>query len=183
MCLEHREKAKQHKKKVRASMKHTRDDAELSDASTEVLRTPPKHIRPTRMRQENTPDGLPPRKCPKVCCLFTQHIIQGSFTTIGYFISEYVNLTGLLCDLKSQIKTSGSGGLHFDGYFKEDRNPYINEKEYINGLCHHIHITTGYRCRCDLGSTNKPHSRVDPDPRVSLSEGVVGKSTRRFNPR
>jgi len=38
-------------------------------------------------------------------------------------------------------------------------------------------------CRCDLRSTNKPHSRVDPDPRVSLSEGVVGESTRRFNPR
>jgi len=40
MCLGHRDKAKQHKKKVRASIKHTRDDAELSDAFTEVLRIP-----------------------------------------------------------------------------------------------------------------------------------------------
>jgi len=61
-------------------MKRTRDDAELSDASTEVLRTPLERIGPTRMHRENTP-GL--RKCLKVCYLFTQRVIQGSFTTIG----------------------------------------------------------------------------------------------------
>jgi len=53
-CLEHREKGRQHKKKVRASMKCTRDNAELSDAFTEVLWTPLEHIGPTRMCRENT---------------------------------------------------------------------------------------------------------------------------------
>ena len=78
-CLKHREKVRQHKKRVRAPMKLTRDDAELSDAFTEVLWTPLKHIGCTRMHRENTRS----MKCPKVCYLFTQHIIQGSFTTIG----------------------------------------------------------------------------------------------------
>ena len=57
-------------------MKHTRDNAELSDAFTEVLWTPLEHIGPTRMRQENKPGPW------KVCYLFTQCVIQGSFTTI-----------------------------------------------------------------------------------------------------
>jgi len=35
-------------------------------------------------------------------------------------------------------------------------------KRNISTDCVAIFITTGYRCRCDLGSTNKPHSHVDP---------------------
>ena len=35
-------------------MKHTSDDAKLSDASTEVLWTPLEHIGPTRLHRENT---------------------------------------------------------------------------------------------------------------------------------
>ena len=57
MCLEHREKEKQHKKKARALMKWTRDNAELSDAPPEV----------PQMSQENAPDSPPPWKGPKVC--------------------------------------------------------------------------------------------------------------------
>jgi hypothetical protein len=58
------------------------------------------------MRWGNTPNGPPPWKCPKVCFLFTLHIIQGSFTTIVCIASQYVNLADLLRVLKSQIKTS-----------------------------------------------------------------------------
>jgi len=47
-------------------------------------------------------------------------------------------------------------------------------KRDISTICVTIFI---YRRRCDLGSTNKPHSCLDPNPRVSLSEGVVGVST------
>ena len=56
MCLEHREKEEQRKKKARALMKRTRDNAELSDAPPEVL----------QMCQGNVPDS-PPWKQPKVC--------------------------------------------------------------------------------------------------------------------
>jgi len=40
-------------------MERTRDNAELSDAFTEVLWTPLEHIGPTRMRQENKPGPYP----------------------------------------------------------------------------------------------------------------------------
>ena len=56
MCLEHREKEKQRKKKARAGMKRTRDTAELSDTLPEV----------PQMCQGSAPDSPPPRKRPKV---------------------------------------------------------------------------------------------------------------------
>ena len=59
-------------------------------------------------------------------------------------MSNYANLAGLLRVLKVQIKTSGSGGLNFDGCFEEDHEYHLDEKDYINRLCHHVYLTTGY---------------------------------------
>jgi len=99
-CLEHREKGRQHKKKVRVSMKRTRDNAELSDAFTEVLWTPLEHIGPTRMRRENTPG---PWKCPKVCYLFTHTSFKAHSLQLD---SLHLNMSiWLVCSMTSSHKS------------------------------------------------------------------------------
>ena len=82
MCLQYREKEKQRKKKARAPMQPTRDDAELREVFPEVLQIPLKGINVQRPREHagsptsvDTPKG--------VCCLFIPRVIQSSFTTIG----------------------------------------------------------------------------------------------------
>ena len=77
-----------------------------------------------------------------MCCPLIPHVIQGSFRIIGWFTFEHINLPCLLRVLRSQVKTSGLGGLNFERCFEEDRYHYINEREYIYGLCYHIHMAT-----------------------------------------
>lgn len=58
---------------------------------------------------------------PKVSVAqFVPRVIQGSFATLKYFTSKYVNLAGLLRVLRSQVKTSGSGGLKVSSCFEEE---------------------------------------------------------------
>lgn len=61
---------------------------------------------------------------------------------------DFINLPALLRALKSHIKTAGNDGAHFEGEYEVERDHSLSDdKEYIQNLCQHIYLTTGYRCR------------------------------------
>ena len=95
----------------------------------------------------NALDGPPPFEPPiGVCCRFVPRVIQGSFTTVRYFTSKYVNLAALLRVLKSQVKTPGSGGwfLRKNYLFNTWYLIYFNYMQflYIIWFCHIMFFRT-----------------------------------------
>ena len=69
----------------------------------------------------NALEGPPLFEPPKgMCCQCAPRVIQSSFTTVRCFTPNYVNLAGLLCILKSQVKTSDMGGVNFNRSFGDE---------------------------------------------------------------